>query len=503
MNSRCCLRDGQKCYEKSPGWAECQEGCEAGMGRFGGWSCIELSQEPVQNTGQASPRAATSRERDPSICSGAGEECGSSRCCADHGFRCFRKHELWSACRRTCAAGKVDQSEPVIARSPWSCEELRRDGPSGEDSGVEVQLGESGNSSAELCAEEGEDCTDSRCCSAHGTRCYEKEPGVGFCMKSCDPKQDWKESTPLRIAWTCNVLAPEAPTRAPRRKLPAPMRTAAVGGGGKSTTSPAASVTGPPEETDTTGTTMVSTTATSTATRRPSPRVRGGPSMYCFALMLPDGYEFELLQEQLRREVGLFSCDAYSVLSSREMELSAGPPRVVTEIVLGSLKCEIGGEYMTALNSEIFVRVWKKVASIGTWRQHDWTLKLDPDCVFLPWRLQSRLKGGSTDDKVYINNFKEGLHGPIEVLSRKAMEVYDGGMERCVSELSHEWSLWGEDVFLRHCLGTLGVNRVDDFSLLTETFDHSLPDCSSSESVAFHPLKKPDDWFACLDRAEE
>merc|ERR1719454_741985 len=139
--------------------------------------------------------------------------------------------------------------------------------------------------------------------------------------------------------------------------------------------------------------------------------------------MLPDGYEFELLQEQLRRKVGLFSCDAYSVLSSRELELSPGPPRVVTEIVPGSLKCEI------------FVRVWKKVASIGTWRQHDWTLKLDPDCVFLPWRLQSRLKGGSADDKVYINNFKEGLHGPIEVLSRKAMEVYDGGMERCVSEL--------------------------------------------------------------------
>ncbi|CAK0801226.1 unnamed protein product, partial [Prorocentrum cordatum] len=211
----------------------------------------------------------------------------------------------------------------------------------------------------------------------------------------------------------------------------------------------------------------------------------------------------ELLQEQLRKKVGLFDCDAYSVLSSREMELSAGPPRVVTEIVLGSLKCEIGGEYMTALNSEIFVRVWKKVAEIGTWRQHDWTLKLDPDCVFLPWRLQSRLKGSSADDEVYINNFKEGLHGPIEVLSRKAFEVYDGGMERCVSELSHEWTIWGEDVFLRHCLGTLGVNRVDDFGLLTETFDHTLPDCSSSSSAAFHPLKKPEDWFACLGKTEE
>jgi len=198
----------------------------------------------------------------------------------------------------------------------------------------------------------------------------------------------------------------------------------------------------------------------------------------------------------------MFVCNAYSVLSSRDVELSAGPPRVGTEVVLGSLKCEIGGEYMTALNSEIFVRVWKKVISLDVWKQHDWTLKLDPDCVFLPWRLQARLKAGSSDDQVYINNFEEGLHGPIEVLSRKAMEVYDEGMEKCITELRNEWTVWGEDVFLRHCLGLLGVNRVDDFTVLTETFDHSRPDCTTG-SAAFHPLKNAEDWFDCLDKAEQ
>jgi hypothetical protein len=218
--------------------------------------------------------------------------------------------------------------------------------------------------------------------------------------------------------------------------------------------------------------------------------------------MLPDTYEVGLLQEQLEEGVGMFLCDAYTVLSSRDVELRAGPPRVGTEIVPGSLKCEIGGEYMTALNSEIFVRVWKKVASVGVWRQYDWTVKLDPDCVFIPSRLRTRLKSGSPDAPVYINNFEEGLHGPIEVLSMKAMEAYDQGMERCVSELKHEWTIWGEDVFLRHCLGLLGVGRVDDFTLLTETFDHSLPDCDTG-SAAFHPLKKVEDWFECLRVAEK
>ena len=44
------------------------------------------------------------------------------------------------------------------------------------------------------------------------------------------------------------------------------------------------------------------------------------------------------------------------------VELSPGPPgRIVAEVMEGSLKCGFGGGYHTALNSEVFHRVWKKV----------------------------------------------------------------------------------------------------------------------------------------------
>lgn len=216
--------------------------------------------------------------------------------------------------------------------------------------------------------------------------------------------------------------------------------------------------------------------------------------------MLPGSYEVELLQTQLRKGAGMFRCNGFDVLSNQYAELSPGPPRIGTAIVPGSLKCEIGGKWMTALNSEIFVRVWKKVISMARFKRYGWTVKVDPDCVFLTWRLQDHLQGANPEDEVYLNNFKEGLHGPIEILSRKAMEVYGEGLNKCVDALSFEFTTYGEDVFLRHCLGMLEVNRVDDFTLLTETFDHSLPKCGP-KSIAFHPLKTVDSWFACLAKA--
>lgn len=229
-------------------------------------------------------------------------------------------------------------------------------------------------------------------------------------------------------------------------------------------------------------------------------------SLFCFALMMPSGDEVSLMRELLRKSQGIFLCDSYSVFSSEDVELSAGPPaRIGTEII-GSVKCEYGGEYNLALNSEIFVRVWKKVFSDKLYAQHGWTVKVDPDAVFFPDRLLWQVRDSNSSDSVYLNNCDQGLHGPIEVISLGGMRVFDVGIDKCVDELQHEFSWAGEDVFLRHCLGVLNVNRVDNWAILDEEVcfygDPVGKGCYSGK-VAFHPFKHPDSYFHCVDQALE
>merc|ERR1711920_96279 len=77
-------------------------------------------------------------------------------------------------------------------------------------------------------------------------------------------------------------------------------------------------------------------------------------------------------------------------------------------------------------------------------------------------------------------------------------------MDRCVGALQHEWEESGEDVFLRHCLGMLQVNRVDNFKLLSEDrcmWENPAQEGCTSGKVSFHPFKDIDSWLACYAQA--
>jgi len=98
------------------------------------------------------------------------------------------------------------------------------------------------------------------------------------------------------------------------------------------------------------------------------------------------------------------------------------------------------------------------------------------------------------DSSVYLNNCKWGLHGPIEVLSRRAVATFAAGLPRCVSLLSHPW---GEDKFLDQCLQLLGVIRDNEYSLLSETACGEQPAPCGTSNVAFHPFKSIQSYFTC------
>jgi len=232
-----------------------------------------------------------------------------------------------------------------------------------------------------------------------------------------------------------------------------------------------------------------------------------GASLYCFALFIPWSNEKELIEYTYGMNTHIFQCEEYATYSDGQYNVAPG---VRTLKVDSDLKCESGGEFGTALNTPIFFAVWDVVIEGGRHRKHDWTVKVDPDCVFFPDRLRGivsryqEYQGGT-----YLNNCNMGLHGPLEVLSQGAVENWASGRDDCVQHFEQQCGgdcQWGEDLFLDQCLQYLRAYRVDDFEQLIE--DHCAPppnwdSCLDDRKTiaAFHPFKTRDAYDACMNNA--
>mmetsp|Transcript_53648 Transcript_53648/g.166236 ORF Transcript_53648/g.166236 Transcript_53648/m.166236 type:complete len:234 (-) Transcript_53648:173-874(-) len=226
---------------------------------------------------------------------------------------------------------------------------------------------------------------------------------------------------------------------------------------------------------------------------------------------------------QLGGGLGIFACDGHAVFNSTErldfLRRQGLPVRTVP--VPGTLAAPLGGLYHTALNTDVFVRVWKAAVRQGDFRRYDWTVKADPDSVFLPERLRQLVRtvsqrlpelerpgtavchacgGNWSSAAVYLNNCRFGLHGPLEVLSRGAVDAFASGLPRC----EHlRVKPWGEDWFMDHCLQHLGARRVDEFRLLSEAHCGQHPFPCKAASVAFHPFKDVQRYLQCSSNAAE
>lgn len=234
-------------------------------------------------------------------------------------------------------------------------------------------------------------------------------------------------------------------------------------------------------------------------TPKEAPRPR---TLYCWAVMQPDGYEVGLLSMQYQLSVSIFSCDEHIVFTNRTVQIGAGAN---TDIIHISLQAPMGGEFWTAMNTNIFLAVWSKLIQLGRYKLYDWTVKADPDCVFFPGRLRRILVRHPEGPKgVYLKNCKFGLHGPLEVLSVQAVKEFGAGANQCMEHFENECKgpcAWGEDLFLDLCLQVLGVRHDDDFDVLEE--DHCDPpqnwtNCDNTAKAGFHPFKDTDQYKTCF-----
>jgi len=235
---------------------------------------------------------------------------------------------------------------------------------------------------------------------------------------------------------------------------------------------------------------------------------RSEETLFCFSLMVLHSFEEDLLVAQYQERAGIFSCDEYAVYSNESAVLKDA---ISIQAVATNLHCKRGGEFNTPLNVDPFGAVWDKVAKDGTFLRHDWTAKVDPDCVFLPQRLRGALparRDAGVPSAVYLNNCRFGLQGALEILSRAAVQALASGWSKCrhhFRELCRGPCMWGEDLFVDQCLGqVLNVQRIDALGLLSASScgaAEGWDNCHDPSRAAFHPLRDLNAHRSCLRHA--
>mmetsp|Transcript_58870 Transcript_58870/g.137955 ORF Transcript_58870/g.137955 Transcript_58870/m.137955 type:complete len:616 (-) Transcript_58870:200-2047(-) len=247
-------------------------------------------------------------------------------------------------------------------------------------------------------------------------------------------------------------------------------------------------------------------------------------TMHCVMLFLPFSYEQDLVALQYEMGAGIFKCDSYALYSSEVVELVPG---VVSRRIHNTMMCELGGEFITALNLGIFLCLYRQIMQDMEFKRASWLVKVDPDTVWMPDRLRHVLlehSWGIGDDGIYLNNCEDGLHGPIEVFSQRAFWKLGAKAKTCSDHLDGQvctsncssvytqikqcngpctdW--WGEDIWSDQCLRRFTkARRVMVKTLLQEAHcKPQIPDwrsCRDQHTIAFHPFKNVWEFKHCAE----
>lgn len=235
-------------------------------------------------------------------------------------------------------------------------------------------------------------------------------------------------------------------------------------------------------------------------------------SLFCLSLVKPGTYEPQLLFENWEVRAGIFACDNHLVISNVSADILFTDKRRAPQVSIITTSMDppfIRGKMgkLHALNTPIFTKAWDLILFDGRFRNYDWTVKLDVDAVMVAprvrWILLPHLMPNA---KIYMQNVGpepdltgNHLHGPLEVLSKAAVEAYGAGAQRCkLEDFSTEH---GEDYYLNFCLLLLDVRGIVEPRLLQDAYQWGATavDCTS-EHACFHPVKTLVAWNSCVNQ---
>jgi len=224
--------------------------------------------------------------------------------------------------------------------------------------------------------------------------------------------------------------------------------------------------------------------------------------LFCFVVMRRESQEQEVLERQASLHAGVFDCDDQMVFSDSPVTLASG----LRTIAIGALNAAMGGQMTTSwVNTDGFLRAWEHIRNGRRYLGYDWTVKVDPDTVFIPSVLRMQLRARGPVGPVYLincANVDDGFFGAVEVMSQLAARAYAENLDHCRATLPYKTG-WGEDLFAQRCMSQAGVVGENNFNLVVDkNCDASvqLPDCAPGYP-GYHPHKDPVDWEKCWRQA--
>lgn len=207
-----------------------------------------------------------------------------------------------------------------------------------------------------------------------------------------------------------------------------------------------------------------------------------GVDLFCWMAVLPGSFEEVLVRLAAQKSASIFACESHKVYLS-------SPSLLVQQ-----------GSWVSWANRDSFVKVWQHLIVDGQWRKSAWTVKVDPDAVWVPSRLRPILGGFHihTDAAVYVKNTRKdfGFLGPIEILSKAAVAVLLATYQQC--SLTAGDAAMGEDGWLKGCLDQAGVTALSNQEILSASDDTNT--CWDHSHVAYHAFKDPGAWEECWTR---
>mmetsp|Transcript_76123 Transcript_76123/g.198340 ORF Transcript_76123/g.198340 Transcript_76123/m.198340 type:complete len:518 (+) Transcript_76123:3-1556(+) len=472
--STCCSTPGHQCYEQAPGfYSQCRPSCVPGKDPMhwdgGDWTCKETG-------------ARTAGE-DP--CGDPGMDCRQSKCCRQPGHTCFEKNVSWATCKAECMPGAPDLND--IDPYPWSCNKF------GETkTGAMPWI-------AGQCADGGwADCTKVGCCKNAGEICYKQNDYFGTCKPACQDN-----------GWSCETVGQRTPSKyAPKGgKMPAwaPSTCSGLNQGclhnkccigmdvqcieKDATWAQCMDYCQPGAHADDSNATW---SCKPVGPKSYGVTTKGFPSLYCFAVIRTTGYEPGLLKAQYDIGAGIFGCDDFSILTADDTTM-VGDYKTV-QFPGAPIVRSIDN---TAGNTLLFVNAWQAIVGLNIWRNHTYTLKIDPDAVMLPDRIRNHLYP-HVGENMYVVNCPIGdmMYGAVEAFSYYAIKAWWLRGHEC-----NDPNNWGEDKYMTNCMDHLGVARVHDTAIVGDNLCLGTDNCMNGNAAAFHPFKDVGSWIACYRRA--
>lgn len=201
---------------------------------------------------------------------------------------------------------------------------------------------------------------------------------------------------------------------------------------------------------------------------------RGKGGIFCYAIVVnPPEPTFDMLRK-LTSE-----CDGYLFFSN-----FSDPARDIKKVIFGPLRVPGGGEWGSALNTPVFLPVWRYVATKLA-KKFDWFLKTDADTLYQPYKLRKTLSMYDHTKASQIN----GAMGPMGMMPQGAYLRYLQHLPDCEAEISLLWPQ--EDMYI--------AGQVWDKRKETEDYDKiPFPTKCSFVDVAYDwEAEKMDQFGAC------